>query len=518
MNKFKTLCNLLENMKNPKEARDQIADYLKELSPEDQIIACNFMLGKPLENEAVGYSKRTVEYVLDKQYPDNTHKKYETLGDMCHNMCYVSSNLILSEVRNMFNDLSETIKEKKDYLNDELMYFDDLEKKYFINILLNKLRVRIGMGVISHSLEYIYGVDYKYINNLYKKYESITDVINILNAGIDEIRIGKPVKPQLAKDVTLKMDVLKFPLISQPKLDGIRGQIHIHEDGRVQIFSRSLKDKTNSFPDIVEQVKNLPVGIYDSELYGINSDSSLMKFHQFQHRINNIKNININEYPVTLKIFDVLHYGGKDVTMLTQIERRKIIEHFDLVLDEVIINNKEEIIKYHKECVDLGFEGIVLKKMNGLYLPGQGKVSFKNWFKYKIANIRIDCLITGAEWGNGDKSSMLSSFNISVLDDTINPGESNLECSEISFKSIGKIGGGFTHAELKSITERMMKGIDKIEDYSYYEDPIILEIKAEKVMLDKNKKLGLRFPQLVFYREDKNITDLDTISMVLQYT
>ena len=201
MNKFKTLCNLLENMKNPKEARNQIADYLKELSPEDQIIACNFMLGKPLENDAVGFSKKIVEHVLNKQYPDNINKKYETLGDICDGMCYVSSDLILSEVRDMFTDLSETTKEKKDYLNDELMYFDDLEKKYFINILLNKLRVRIGMGVISHSLSEIYDVDNKYVNNLYKKYESMKDVIEILNGGSDKLIIGKPIKPQLAKDV-----------------------------------------------------------------------------------------------------------------------------------------------------------------------------------------------------------------------------------------------------------------------------------------------------------------------------
>ena len=244
-----------------------------------------------------------------------------------------------------------------------------------------------------------------------------------------------------------------------------------------------------------------------------------MSFNKFQHRINNVKSVDINKYPVTINLFDILVCNHKDITQLyTQDIRTQKLKELvpNLASNGKIIYNEEELLQYHKECVFLGFEGIVLKEMNGLYLPGQGKVSFKNWFKYKIANIRIDCLITGAEWGNGDKSSMLSSFNISVLDDTINPSESNSECSEISFKSIGKIGGGFTHAELKSITERMMKDIDKIEDYSYIEDSIILEIKAEKVMKNKNG-IGLRFPQLVFYREDKNITDIDTISMVEQY-
>ena len=203
MNSFKTLCNLLENMKNPKEARDQIADYLKELSPKDQIIACNFMLGKPLENDAVGYSKRTVQKVIDTYYDYDKSKKYPTLGDMFSNELDINSNieLTLEIIYQMYNDLASDGKNKEERLHNCLLCMDDLKKKYFINILLNKLRVRIGMGVISHSLEYVYGVDYKYISNLYKKYESISDVINILNGGSDEMKIGIPVKPMLAKDI-----------------------------------------------------------------------------------------------------------------------------------------------------------------------------------------------------------------------------------------------------------------------------------------------------------------------------
>ena len=67
----------------------------------------------------------------------------------------------------------------------------------------------------------------------------MSDVINILNAGIDEIRIGKPVKPMLCKDIAKDIDRIHFPTVGQPKLDGSRGQIHVYKTGEIRIFSRS---------------------------------------------------------------------------------------------------------------------------------------------------------------------------------------------------------------------------------------------------------------------------------------
>ena len=389
------------------------------------------------------------------------------------------------------------------------MFMSNVEQKYFINILLNKLRVRIGMGVISHSLEYVYGVDYKYINNLYKKYESMSDVINILTDGIDEIRIGKPVKPQLAKDISKHMCRIEYPVLGEAKYDGSRAQVHVHEDGKIQIFSRSLKDKTNSFPDIVELLKknNTPSGIFDGETYGINPDGSLMSFNKYQHRINNIKNINIDEYPITIKLFDILMLGPEDMTMVSQEERTQTLINVcgGLSGGRLYINNEDELLDYHKECVKVGYEGIMIKNPSGTYDCGRGKSTWGNWFKLKT-ELRFDCLITGARMGEGDKNNVLSSFDISVL-------ESTSESAQVNFKSVGSCGGGFTMEELEYLTKR----IGNPETYDYIGNPIIVEIKTEKVMQDKDGKIGFRFPQYQTERTDKSINDIDTIEMVLQY-
>lgn len=510
MNKFKTLCNLLENMKNPKEARDQIADYLKELSSEDQIIACNFMLGKPLENDAVGFSKKTIKKVIDTYYNYDKSKKFETLGDMFSNELdgYLNISITLEEVYKLYISLSNGSKNKEVRLHACLMNMNDLEKKYFINILLNKLRVRIGMGVISWSVAEIYDVDNKYVSNLHKKYDVMTDVIRILNGKSDELVIGKPVKPQLAKDISKHMDRIQYPVLAEPKFDGSRAQVHVHEDGTIQIFSRSLKDKTDSFPDVVELLKenNIPPGIFDGEIYGVNSDGSLMSFNKFQHRINNVKSVDTNEYPVTIRLFDILMIDNNDVTSSAQIFRtRRLKEECPtLASDYKLINNEDELLAYHKECVSECYEGIMLKNREGTYDCGCGKSEWGNWFKLKT-ELRFDCLIIGARRGEGDKFDVLASFDISVL-------ESTSESADIRFKSVGSCGGGFSRKDLEYLTAK----ISFPEIYDYISNPIIVEIKTEKVMRDKNGKIAFRFPQYIGFR-DKAITDIDSVEMVSQY-
>jgi len=516
MNKFKTLYNLLENMKNPKEARGQIADYLSNLSPEDQIIACNFMLGKPLENEAVGYSKRTVQKVIDTYYDYDKSKKYETLGDMFSGELDINSNsgvdLQLITIYKLFKNLGIKTKQKEYELHYNLVIMNDLEKKYFINILLNKLRVRIGMNVLSWSLAEIYNEDNKYVSNLHKKYESMTDIIRILNGGPDELVIGIPVKPQLAKDISKHMDRIEYPVLAEPKYDGSRAQVHVHEDGKIQIFSRSLKDKTDSFPDIVELLKkeNIQPGIYDGEIYGVNPDGSPMAFNKYQHRMNreDVTDDDIDEYPVTIRLFDVLMLGPEDMTMASQEERTQTLINVcgGLSGGKLYINNEDELLKYHKECVKAGYEGVMIKNPIGTYDCGQGKSEWGNWYKYKPTELRFDVVITGATFGTGDKLSMLSSFNIAVLDN-------------VNLRSVGKCGGGFTHSELRQITERIINNpiYETLEDYKCWEDPIIIEVKSEKVMRNESGEIGLRFPQFMGFRTDKGIEDIDTVGMIEQY-
>lgn len=523
MNTFKDFCKFMEGLGKPKEARGQIADYLMGLSKDERVIACNFMMGIPIEHEAVGYSNKIVETILIHHYGYSKSTKKATLGESFVGDMHVGRGLYIDQIYRLFHELKGASKGREIFLSNILTMFSDLEKRYFINILLGKLRMRVGMSVISHSLADIYQSDKKWVSNLYKKYESVHTVIGVLTGSCTtELTIGVPVKPQLAKDISKNMDKIEYPVLAEPKYDGSRAQVHVFNDGTIKIFSRSLKDKTKNFPDIVEQIQGsrLTPGIYDGEIYGEYEDGSIMPFVKYQHRINN-ESINpggIIEFPVTIRLFDILLMNGRDYTIIRQHRRSFELyqEYPELTTLAMELHNEDEVKSYHRLCVDAGYEGIMLKDRDGLYKCGQGKTSWGYWYKYKPTEMRFDVVITGASYGTGDNCDVLSSFDIAVLDSNSPFVETPLEQPQISFESVGRCGGGFSRKILEELTERI-SSYTRGGSYIWDEDVIVLEVKSEKVSRNEAGGLGLRFPQFVSFRTDKDITDIDTVEMLEKY-
>jgi len=504
VDQFKDFCTLLENIGSPSEARIQIADYLRYMEPADQVIACNFLLGTPLEKDKVGFGKRVVEKVLNDRYGIKLSGK-KSLGEEFRRVQetrHLNPFSTLSEIHDKFYRLSQISSDKERSLYLQIIDLPDIQKHYFVDIMLNKLQARIGFGVIKHSLAMIYDkltTDVEFGYNITK---SMTKTIGFLNGAELGSVIGEPVAPQLAKDISNDMKRIEYPVQIEGKYDGVRSQIHVHNDGRIQIFSRSMKETTDQWVDIsiILKAEGIKPGIYDSEIYGINDDFSPMSFEKFQKRLG-VKELTeslLKEYPATIVIFDIIYNKQGDHT-LGQFQRSQALERCTSYYSPWrIVDNKEELMKGFEQAIQMGYEGLMIKKMHSQYAPGEGKTAWKNWFKFK-PNQTADVLIIAGANGTGDRKDVLATFTIAVLKETgvLYP--------------VGNVGSGFTMEELENLTAKakIMQGIQNAD--------IVIEIRFDKVSVNEAGEYAFRFPRFVRFRPDKMIHEIDTLDMVKGY-
>ena len=133
---------------------------------------------------------------------------------------------------------------------------------------------------------------------------------SLMLGGVDQLRnfqleVGVPVSSKLVereKDLDKIFDRMGSGLIVQPKYDGLRLQIHFDRNGLkndvdgdmlikkiddVRLFSRNMGNITDMFPDVVEQVRKLPLNsvILDSEVIGYDEEvDKLMPFQETVQR------------------------------------------------------------------------------------------------------------------------------------------------------------------------------------------------------------------------------------------
>lgn len=202
---------------------------------------------------------------------------------------------------------------------------------------------------------------------LYKKKLESGYVENI--SDVDNIEL---LKPQLAKEYSEHCHKLKFPVISSPKIDGIR--LNALESG---LYSRNGKPFI-SVPHIHEAMKPLyekyPELVWDGELF-----NTELK-HDFNKIISLVKKtkptlVDLAESEDLIKfyIFDVFRKDGKEAW--TSIVRKEFIKsvvaelnHPSVVaLDYTVCHNQDALDAVYAEYLTAGDEGQMINAYNAIY-------------------------------------------------------------------------------------------------------------------------------------------------------
>jgi bifunctional non-homologous end joining protein LigD len=223
------------------------------------------------------------------------------------------------------------------------------------------------------------------------------------------------------------------------KWDGVRVLAEIG-DGELRLRSRSGRDLTDTVPELA------PLGtaladhdaVLDGELVTLD-DSGTSSFAALQNRIGRRRpGAELRErYPIRLFAFDLLHLDGTSLLRRTYSERRRVLEKFAELTEELTVPPALEGDAEHAlaESTRRGWEGIVAKRRDSVYLPGQRGSA---WVKVKNHRTQ-EVVIGGWTEGRGRRSGTVGALLLGI------PTEDGL-------RYVGKVGTGFTRESLADLS------------------------------------------------------------------
>jgi DNA ligase-1 len=358
-----------------------------------------------------------------------------------------------------------------------------------------------------------------------------------------EVLVGEPIRPMLAERLSTPEEILEKlggKCIAEYKYDGERIQIH-KKEGEVTLFSRRLEDISSQYPDAIELVKRhvkAKEAILEAECVAIDADTGEMRpFQELMHRRRKygIEKA-MEEYPVSLFMFDALYVDGKDLTLKPYPIRRealvKAIEESERVKTAkyIITDNPKELEKFFLEAIENGCEGLVCKSVaeDSVYQAGARGwlwIKYKRDYKSEMTDT-VDLVVVGAFHGRGKRAGTYGALLLAAY----NP-ESD------TFETVTKCGTGFTDKDLAKLPQMMKQHVmahkhprvnSLIEADIWFEPKIVLEILGAEITLSpihtcamnairQGSGLAIRFPRFTGnYRLDKAAEDATAVEEIIE--
>ena len=214
--------------------------------------------------------------------------------------------------------------------------------------------------------------------------------------------------PMLAHSFEKRGKDIKFPCAAQPKLDGIRATSN--EKGR--IWSRTRKEII-SVPHITSEILLNDIDssfeMLDGELYNhdlkddfekITKVVSQKKKPSKDHKIVQYHVYDIpSEKPFKERMEDLQKLKMKLLNSLGS-------EGFIRIVDTVICNNREELDKYMNECLEEGYEGVMVRNLNDEGYDYKRSKNLQKMKEFEDAEFKI----VDVEEGRGKLSGHAGSF------------------------------------------------------------------------------------------------------------
>lgn len=461
----------------------------------------------------------------------------ETAAEITERMALPSRPLVaLEAVDELFHQLQAARgpAAKSGPLLEVLRRCGPLEAKYLVKILTGDLRIGLKEGLVEESIALAFGVGLEGVKHANLLVGHIGEAALLASRGqLDSVALipFRPAKYMLASPEQTALDVWRRALewnglpaepverslpiadLPQPaievwiedKYDGIRAQIHKVGE-MVSIFSRDLKDITQSFEELASAARGLAGDvILDGEIVAMRGGVAL-PYAELQKRLGRREgDLFLNEQiPVRFVAFDLLWLNQKGMLDAPLRERRAALE--GLALEPLLLaqvtpaRSAADIDGAFDAAKGRGNEGLVIKDPSSAYTPGRRGLA---WLKLKKACATLDCVVVGAEYGHGRRKSVLSDYTFAVRDSQT--GE---------LKVIGKAYSGLTDQEIADLTRHLLSRVEWQKGrYHAVRPEIVMEIAFDLIQPSRRHSSGfaLRFPRIVRLRPDKKPAEVDTV-------
>lgn len=312
------------------------------------------------------------------------------------------------------------------------------------------------------------------------------------------------------------------------KWDGIRVQavtgLDIAGKAVTRLFSRTGDDVSGAFPDLADALGGASLGTctLDGELLVVRA-GHVESFGTLQQRLNRkaVTPRLLADYPIHLRVYDLLVEGGEDLRPLPFVERRARLEAFVARAGVAAIDlspivpfadwpalaaiRLDPTLAGAADAAD-AIEGLMLKRRDSPYLPGRPK---GHWYKWKREPFNIDAVMMYAQRGHGKRSSFYSDYTFGVWREGTGGPE---------LVPVGKAYSGFTDQELvkldRHVRNHTISRFGPVREVEHGRDKgLVLEIAFEGLNRSSRHKSGvaMRFPRVNRIRWDKPAAEADTI-------
>src|SRR5216110_348263 len=284
------------------------------------------------------------------------------------------------------------------------------------------------------------------------------------------------------------------------KLDGYRVRAG-RKQGEARLLTRKGNDIAAAFPEIARALVALPFEgfILDAELV-VPDEAGRPSFQRLQNRAKVSWALEVRraavESPAVLYVFDLLAFEGYDLRPLPLEQRKALLEPIVPRVGPIkyLSHFEKDGEALYEHVVKMGLEGIVAKRADAPYRAGRSP----NWLKIR-ADRTDDFVVVGFTRPKGSRSGF-GALDLGAHQD-----------GKVVYG--GRVGSGFTAAELKDVSAALERGIRPTPAFSgpvpqdaghtWVEPALIAEVRY-KEWTDEGL---LRQPVFVRFRDDKPITE-----------